>query len=164
MQEPGTVELQHLPSLPRDLGGVPAQPALRSRLVVTWNGCNRLTRVSRSASLASRRRCHAESQQTRRSTRRGDFDFKSSLRLLPTSTMPFQNKKWVYSGEERTFTGSDKVRVYCGCAVKSLKTDMDGYRHFQDAAPSPSEIISSPGERQRFRRRARTGTTPSGGA
>ena len=40
MQEPGTVEQQHLPSLPRDLGGVPAQPALRSRLVVAWNGRN----------------------------------------------------------------------------------------------------------------------------
>ena len=40
MQEPGTVELQHLPSLPCDLGGVPAQPALGSRLVVAWNGCN----------------------------------------------------------------------------------------------------------------------------
>ena len=75
--------------------------------------------------------------------------------------MPFQNKKWVYSGEERAFAGSDKFE-FTADAVMSLKTDIGGYRQFQDAAPS--DIVSSPGERQRFRRRARTGTTPSGGA
>ena len=65
--------------------------------------------------------------------------------------MPFRNKKWMYSGEERTFTGADKY-VFTAEAVKSLKTDMDGYRQFQDAAPSPSDIVPSPGERQRFKK------------
>ena len=77
--------------------------------------------------------------------------------------MPFQNKRWVYNGEERAFTGSGKFE-FTADAVKSLKTDMDGYRQCQDAAPSPSDIVSSPGERQRFKKTARTGTTPSGGA